>query len=583
MNEVITQDLMVESERIKILVVDDTKLNRVLLTEYLKKLGQTVVVAENGLQAIEVFEKENPDLVIMDVMMPEMDGYEATRRIKALCGDRWVPIIFMSALTSVEEQTKGLDSGGDDYLTKPVNFTILTSKIRVMLRIANMQKKLTDSLGRLEEYQRTTEQELNLAKYVMSSLIRTDLIDKETTRQSIMPTSLFSGDIIAAARTPAGALHVILADVTGHGLSAALSAIPVVEVFYTMTAKNYPISSICRELNMKLKQVMPTEHFVAAAMVAVNETERTITVWNGGAPKVVFVGDDGNTLKTWDSAHIALGIIGDSLFDASVETWQWQEPGQVYLFSDGLIEAENAAGEAYGLERLLDVLQTTPSEQRFDAALEDVKTFLGDVHAHDDVSLTAITCRARTVQYDTNEPTKRKKSKQPQAPQQWQLNLALEAADLKSYDAMPLLITWLGQMQLSRKQMGEIFLILTELFNNALDHGILHLDSAIKAQEDGFDRYLQLRSERLNELEQGDIFIQLHRISDAEHGECLDIILADSGSGFDYQAVIDKAQTPLEASNNHLSGRGIPLVTTLSQRVHYSDNGRRVEVRYRLV
>lgn len=93
---------------------------------------------------------------------------------------------------------------------------------------------------------------------------------------------------------------------------------------------------------------------------------------------------------------------------------------------------------------------------------------------------------------------------------------------------------------------------------------------------------MQLRSERLNELEQGDIFIQLHRISDAEHGECLTLFY-DSGSGFDYQAVIDKAQIPLEASNNHLSGRGIPLVTTLSQRVHYSDNGRRVEVRYRLV
>ncbi len=117
-----------------ILVVDDTATNRQILGVFLKKLGHQVDLAEDGAQAVELFAAKAYDLVIMDVMMPVMDGYEATRRIKAMCGNRWVPVIFLSALDKDESLVTGLEAGGDDYLPKPVNFVVLAAKLRSLSR-----------------------------------------------------------------------------------------------------------------------------------------------------------------------------------------------------------------------------------------------------------------------------------------------------------------------------------------------------------------------------------------------------------------------------------------------------------------
>jgi two-component system, HptB-dependent secretion and biofilm response regulator len=130
---------------LRVLVVDDTATNRQLLQVFLKKLGCEVMLAENGIDAIAVFEAEDPDLILMDVMMPGMDGYEATRRIKALAGDRWVPIVFVSALDKDENLVTGLEAGGDDYLPKPVNFVVLQAKLRSLVRTLQFQRRLDET------------------------------------------------------------------------------------------------------------------------------------------------------------------------------------------------------------------------------------------------------------------------------------------------------------------------------------------------------------------------------------------------------------------------------------------------------
>lgn len=128
-----------------VLVVDDTATNRQILSVFLKKLGHVVDLAENGAQAVDLFAAKNYDVVIMDVMMPVMDGYEATRRIKELCGDRWVPVIFLSALDKDENLVTGLEAGGDDYLPKPVNFVVLEAKLRSFSRTIALRRELEDS------------------------------------------------------------------------------------------------------------------------------------------------------------------------------------------------------------------------------------------------------------------------------------------------------------------------------------------------------------------------------------------------------------------------------------------------------
>lgn len=128
-----------------VLVVDDTATNRQILSVFLKKLGHTVDLAENGEQAVSKFATHAYDIVIMDVMMPVMDGYEATRRIKAMCGDRWVPVVFLSALDKDESLVTGLEAGGDDYLPKPVNFVILEAKLRSLSRALALRREVEDA------------------------------------------------------------------------------------------------------------------------------------------------------------------------------------------------------------------------------------------------------------------------------------------------------------------------------------------------------------------------------------------------------------------------------------------------------
>lgn len=133
----------------KILLVDDTKTERLILSAYLEKLGHTIICAENGHQAIELFKSKSPDLVLMDVIMPEMDGHEAARRLRENESD-WVPIIFLSGRVAAEDIVAGIEAGGDDYLTKPVDFTVLGAKMTAMQRIAKMRRKLLDVSSELE-------------------------------------------------------------------------------------------------------------------------------------------------------------------------------------------------------------------------------------------------------------------------------------------------------------------------------------------------------------------------------------------------------------------------------------------------
>ncbi len=122
------------SERKRILVVDDDAQLQRLMQLTLKRQGYDVIVASNGEEAIAKVISEKPDLILMDVMMPDMDGYEATKRIRRLPEGRDIPVLFLSALTHVDAKVKGLRVGGSDYITKPVHFPELLARIEAHLR-----------------------------------------------------------------------------------------------------------------------------------------------------------------------------------------------------------------------------------------------------------------------------------------------------------------------------------------------------------------------------------------------------------------------------------------------------------------
>jgi anti-sigma regulatory factor (Ser/Thr protein kinase) len=301
-------------------------------------------------------------------------------------------------------------------------------------------------------------------------------------------------------------------------------------------------------------------------------------VWNGGNPTALFIRYDGSLLRSWPSVHTALGILSSDEFSDRTESFRWIAPGQLYMCSDGLLEAENAAGEAFGPERMRRALTAASPENRFGRVRTAVSAHLDGRPAHDDVSLLAIDCaRVRrvtaTLPKKTTEETPATRSST-----KWRLGMRLSAAELKTIDVLPFLMEWVKQVQVDPEHHGQIFLILAELFNNALDHGILGLDPLLKSDlNGGFERYIDERVARLAALETGFIEIEIEPLRQFEH-EVLQLRLKDSGNGFDHQSILaaDISQSTKRC------GRGIPLLRDLCAQVTYLANGNEAVVHYRL-
>jgi len=141
----------------KILIADDSRTIRAGLAQLVAKMGYTVIQASDGGEAVELYERERPDLVLIDVMMPAMDGYEAARRMRASRPDEWTPIIFLSSMEADQDLNRAIEAGGDDYLVKPVSFVVLNAKIRAMHRIETMRRKLCDISTQLAAANRELE------------------------------------------------------------------------------------------------------------------------------------------------------------------------------------------------------------------------------------------------------------------------------------------------------------------------------------------------------------------------------------------------------------------------------------------
>lgn len=506
--------------KMKVLAVDDNRTNLHILQVFLKKLGHDVILAENGEQAIQRFEAENPDLVLLDIMMPVMDGFEAARRIKATDRERWTPVIFLSALNRDENLVEGLDAGADDYLTKPINFVVLEAKLRSVQRSLGMQQAAIDSLRRvsaisdnvidaiisfdqtgiiqsinpagerifgytssellgknfrqllsedfleaqgadfdayiesglsntgaldkvalaahkrgnrfpvtvgmtcveldhqpmfvsvirditdqqlaeqklrenaqqLQSYYDRTQAEQQLAIQLMDMQLHRPGLTDPRLRYKVIPAESFSGDIVAASRSPEGRLYVLLADATGHGLTAAISALPVLAIFYRLARNNLPLQEIILELNRQLKESMPIGRFVAATLLCLDEINLSGEIWVGGTPEVFLLNQSGRVEQTFKSSGLPLGIIDNRSFDGTPKEFIWTHESQMILFSDGLIEATNPDGQQFTVDGLLNATRDTTPDQRFACIEAALENHLSGQIAADDISLMIVDC-----------------------------------------------------------------------------------------------------------------------------------------------------------------------------------------------
>jgi len=141
---------------VKILIIDDSHVEHVVIQACLEEFPYTLLFADDGHQGIEMYNKEQPDLILLDVVMSGMDGYEVARRIRS-SSESWVPIIFLSGNAAPEDIVIGIEAGGDDYLTKPINKQILNAKVNAMARIAQMRQQLVAISADLQQANKNLE------------------------------------------------------------------------------------------------------------------------------------------------------------------------------------------------------------------------------------------------------------------------------------------------------------------------------------------------------------------------------------------------------------------------------------------
>jgi CheY-like chemotaxis protein len=377
-------------EGLRVLVVDDSQAVSTMLRGFLVREGHAVTVASDGARALELFAASPPDIVLMDVVMPTVDGIEATRRLRERAGGSWVPVILLSALDTEDDVVRGLEAGADDYLVKPINLSILKAKIRSFQRIARMQNQVMEQakvLGRLSDQQAAEEQ---LAHALIGNMIRRKGLDDPALAWEVLPSARFSGDAVAAARGPTGRLYAMLGDATGHGLAASVSLLPALQVFYGMVRKALPLPALVREINACLRDVLPSDRYLAAALMVVDEAGRAAEVWNGGLPRIALLDAAGVVIERFESAHVPLGILADAVFDDACAPLRWDAPAEIAVCSDGVVECENAAGEAFGFERLERSLRAGPAGSRAARVVRDLEAHLAGAAAVDDASVLTI-------------------------------------------------------------------------------------------------------------------------------------------------------------------------------------------------
>jgi CheY-like chemotaxis protein len=546
----------------KALIVDDEKTNRLILKSLLSKQGYQTIEAVNGQEAIDLFNQENPSIIFMDVMMPVLDGYEATRQIKAASANRFVPVIFLTAMSDEEALAQCIEAGGDDFLIKPYDNIILKSKIRSMQRIAALNREVQGMYSMIHR-----EQEI--AESVFINAIQSSNIENPHLRQVVRPAGIFSGDMVLSAYSPSRDLFFLTGDFTGHGLLAALGAMPVSEVFRAMTTKGFSPEEILTGINKKLKSMLPVGMFFGAQLVVVNHDLEHVRVFNAGMPDVIIVDGETNQIKhRLTSTGLPLGV--EAVIDPK-EMLQYApiaNNDKILMHSDGLTEARNGQDQEFGNDRLVASISNAPKNTIFDQVFDDLDQFCGDNTTQaDDVTLVEITCVHDVLPeievHDYIKPSKYMLGDRGE----WKLSMRFNGARLRETNPVPILVNYLMDMEELEAERQSLFTVMTELYINALDHGVLGLDSNLKTDPAGFEAYFQTRESRLANLDSGHVIFNLSVEQESSRRSIL-LRIEDSGKGFDFE----NHNPPLDGATA-LSGRGLLLIQDLCESLEYHGKG----------
>jgi sigma-B regulation protein RsbU (phosphoserine phosphatase) len=371
-----------------ILVVDDTPANLRLLSGMLAEQGYKVRSVINGQMALTAAQAAPPDLILLDINMPEMNGYEVCERLKTdeRTGD--IPIIFISALDAIEDKVKAFNVGGLDYVTKPFQFEEVLARVETHLSLRRLQRQL-------EQANKRFEKELALAGRVQASFLPKELPDLPGWQLAVTlkPARETSGDFYDINPLPNGEVGILIADVVGKGVGAALYMALNWTLIRTYAAE-YPTQPelVCEAVNRRILTDTHADMFVTAFYGILNPASGTLIYCNAGQnPPLIHCAQAGDEVQRLTATGKPLGMFED-------ETWKKEVallmPGDVLvMYTDGVVEAQNTGQAVFGehrLSRLVQAVVGRPANVIQDSIIAEVSEFIGDAPQHDDITLVVL-------------------------------------------------------------------------------------------------------------------------------------------------------------------------------------------------
>lgn len=371
-----------------ILLVDDSPANLRLLSQILGEHGYGVRAVTSGPRALASVELTPPDLILLDIRMPEMDGFEVCQQLKANPRTADVPILFISALDDIQDKMRAFSTGGVDYITKPFQLEEVIARVETHLALRRLQRNLQDANQRMER-------ELALAAQVQASFMQRILPEVAGWQLAVtlIPARTTSGDFYDVVLLPNGGLSLLIADVVDKGVGAALYMAMSCALLraYTGEHPNNP-ELACQAVNERLLEYATADQFVTVFLGILDPQSGTLVYSNAGHnPPILLRPNEPDRPQLLRNTGLPLGVSEEGVWLAkSVQL----APGDVLvLYTDGVTDAESADGDFYDLSRLVEtVSQNTRSAaaELRDAILDDLHNFTRGAAQSDDMAVMVL-------------------------------------------------------------------------------------------------------------------------------------------------------------------------------------------------
>jgi sigma-B regulation protein RsbU (phosphoserine phosphatase) len=369
----------------RILIVDDTRANIDILVEALRH-DYKLSVAVDGKAALRSVEKSPPDLVLLDIMMPDVDGYEVCRELRAREATRELPVMFLSALEDVKNKAQGFEVGGNDYLTKPFEVLEVKARVRSLLKAKAYADAVREAMAR----------DLRIAREIQMGILPANLaaITKGTGLEVdavIEPAREVGGDLYEVLRISDRRVVVALGDVSGKGIPAALFMAVAMTVLRTLARQIAEPDEILRRLNDELVEENPRGMFVTIQCLVFDLEQKRVSCAGAGHHQLAVVSPGRPPRLACPSTGRPAGLMSSNPIERETLAL---DPGDTFvLFSDGVSEAMNSDDDFYGEERLLATLEAASGASPKDIVtrvLEDVRAFAAGAKQSDDITVLAV-------------------------------------------------------------------------------------------------------------------------------------------------------------------------------------------------